>query len=313
MLISALAPGMLKAAEIGAAFTVLLSELDDLALDVPTAPSLLPIFLARFVLDETLPAAFLESLEGEVSNTRGVKALAAARALLRSSKGTAEVLHAWGGGGAGSVAHSKKAFAAVLDDYIERFLKVSRQQQRQQQQQPALSASAVQFLSSRACVADWLERAYAEVLQEQPPDPMAALAERCRVKAATLKPPPPTTVASPASPASAAGADPRMLACRQLRELCVPHFLWEFVRQAVLRALLSREQEDAIARLLARASASGLVLSDQFELGLSMVRGAAAASEPQPAGATGSAVSAGAGALEGADGVIERLGLCLRA
>jgi len=35
-------------------------------------------------------------------------------------------------------------------------------------------------------VRTFLESAYAEVLREQPPDPMAALAERCRAKAASL-------------------------------------------------------------------------------------------------------------------------------
>ena len=86
------------------------------------------------------------------------------------------------------------------------------------------------------------------------------------------------------------------------------------MRQAVLRALVSAEEEDGIARLLARASTSGLVLSDQFELGLSMVRSAAAASGPTgsagPTNETGSVdeeVDEEVGALEDVDGVIERL------
>lgn len=91
-----------------------------LALDVPTAPSLLPLFVARFVLDETLPASFLESLGDQLSNKKGLRALRAAEALLGSPKGTTAVLHAWGGGGAGSVAHSKRAFAAVLSEYTDR-------------------------------------------------------------------------------------------------------------------------------------------------------------------------------------------------
>ena len=91
-----------------------------LALDVPTAPSLLPLFLARFVLDETLPSTLLKALETELTSKEALKALRAADALLSSPEGTAAVLHAWGGGGAGSVAHSKQAFAGVLREYTGR-------------------------------------------------------------------------------------------------------------------------------------------------------------------------------------------------
>lgn len=168
VLISALAPGMLKAADIGAAFKKLFGDLNDvcrnpccrrhrtcfrsasfcycccfltrlllcvpccvcgigiggkyaqLALDVPTAPSLLPLFFARFVLDETLPSTLLKALETELTSKEALKALRAADALLSSPEGTAAVLHAWGGGGAGSVAHSKQAFAGVLREYTGR-------------------------------------------------------------------------------------------------------------------------------------------------------------------------------------------------
>jgi hypothetical protein len=91
-----------------------------LALDVPTAPSLLPLFVARFVVEEVLPSSFVESLGNELKSKTGLTALRAAEALLSSPDGTAAVLHAWGDGGAGSVAHSKQAFAGVLREYIAR-------------------------------------------------------------------------------------------------------------------------------------------------------------------------------------------------
>jgi hypothetical protein len=87
---------------------------------VPTAPSLLPLFVARFVVEETLPSSFLEPLEDGLTSKSGVKALRAAEALLSSADGTAAVLHAWGGGGAGSVAHSKQEFAGILREYTDR-------------------------------------------------------------------------------------------------------------------------------------------------------------------------------------------------
>ena len=87
---------------------------------MPTAPALLPLFLARFVLDETLPAVFIKSLGNELTNKDGMKALQATETFLSTSEGTKSVLHAWGGGGAGSVAHSKQEFAGVLREYSSR-------------------------------------------------------------------------------------------------------------------------------------------------------------------------------------------------
>ena len=94
---------------------------------------------------------------------------------------------------------------------------------------------ATAFMTSRACVSDWLQAAYAEVVRLEPDDPMAALAARCRNKAASLGMAPPV-LPPPVAAAGAAGAgmgtdelarnDPRMIACRKLRELGVPHFLW---------------------------------------------------------------------------------------
>lgn len=264
VLISALAPGMLKAVDIGAAFQKLLRDLNDvrtqpcivprlqlmaiatsyvsfclatayltlvvsaqLALDVPTAPSLLPLFLARFVLDETLPVAFLDSLADELTHKEGLKALQAAKALLGSSDGTTAVLHAWGGGGAGSVAHSKQAFAAILGDYVDRIAASV--------ESSDAKVTAFEFMVSPACVSDWLQAAFADVLREKPCNPMAAMAERCRGKAASLKASGNTgakrSVVLPtdglaATNDAASRRDPRMVACRSVREMGVPHFLW---------------------------------------------------------------------------------------
>ena len=262
VVLSALAPGMLASEDIQAAFEALLEGLMDLTCDVPTAPSLLPLFLARCIVDETLSAACLESLGEAVSSRAGVKVLAATKALLEASDGPAKVLRAWGGGGAGSVAHSKAAFATILGDFTAKCRAGG----------CAKEGSALRFLCAPACVADWLHRAYAEVLQEQPADPLTALAEKCRAKAASL----------PADSAAGAGHEAAMAeavteACRHLRELCVPHFLWDAVRQAALLALAEPGLEACLVALLSRAFESGLVLGDQIELGLSMVSKADAA------------------------------------
>ena len=157
---------MISAHDITAGFSELILTLDDLALDVPTAPALLSLFLARAVLDECLPLASLRELKrtldldaerretrlrevearrradsqmmaisdallmamgddsvnsGSVKQTvttAGETAVSAALALVGSSHGPARVLRAWGGGGAGAIAHSKRAFSLLLKEYL---------------------------------------------------------------------------------------------------------------------------------------------------------------------------------------------------
>ena len=62
LLLVALSPTTLDEAAISMAFTRLLSNLDDLVLDVPDAVHLLTLFLARLVVDEVVPPVFLTKL-----------------------------------------------------------------------------------------------------------------------------------------------------------------------------------------------------------------------------------------------------------
>ena len=48
-----------------AGFEALVGSVDDLAIDVPEAPSLLALFLARAVLDETLAPKFLQERQAQ--------------------------------------------------------------------------------------------------------------------------------------------------------------------------------------------------------------------------------------------------------
>ena len=89
------------------------------------------------------------------------------------------------------------------------------------------------FMTSPACVSDWLRAAYADVLRDKPTDPMASLAQRCRQKATSVAllgssgaAASPSTTRNPAASSSTSGRDPQMSACRSVRELGVPHFLW---------------------------------------------------------------------------------------
>ena len=93
-------------------------------------------------------------------------------------------------------------------------------------------ATPLESVTSAACVRDWLQAAYADVLREKPLDPMAALADRCRQKAASVASSTSSSASLAQSPADLAatgdilGLDPQRLACRRVRELGVPHFLW---------------------------------------------------------------------------------------
>jgi len=181
-------------------------------------------------VEETLPSSFLESLGNGLISKTGLKALRAAEALLNSSDSTAAVLHAWGGGGAGSVAHSKQAFARVLREYAAQVAKES----------PCVAASGTNGIVDSG-----------------------------------------QSVATLNATSDIRVRDPQMLACRSIRELGVPHFLWEFVRQAVLLATVPdyhdgllgpHQRSTAVVALLTRASRSGLVLRNQLEHGFAMAK-----------------------------------------
>eukprot|EP01052_Picozoa_sp_SAG31_P024856 SAG31_NODE_2142_length_6344_cov_1.986709_3_plen_538_part_00 len=126
VLLSGLCPGILDAPTIQQGFGLLVRAVDDLAIDVPEAPALVALFLARAVLDELLPPAFVTSGSCGTSGgaaldappPSGVAVCAAARTLITARHGAARVLAAWGGGEAGTSTHSKREIRALLEEYI---------------------------------------------------------------------------------------------------------------------------------------------------------------------------------------------------
>ena len=83
-------------------------------------------------------------------------------------------------------------------------------------------------MTSPACVEDWLRAAYADITREKPRDLMAAMAERCRQKAASVAGLRNTELraSTPLSDDRDYTKDPQMFAYQRIRELGVPHFLW---------------------------------------------------------------------------------------
>eukprot|EP01047_Picozoa_sp_COSAG01_P005578 COSAG01_NODE_193_length_22433_cov_91.669114_2_plen_315_part_00 len=72
VLLAALTPGMLSTADHAAGFSTIMLQLDDLSLDVPTAPALLSLFLARATLDDCLESSFLPQMRAELLADQGL-------------------------------------------------------------------------------------------------------------------------------------------------------------------------------------------------------------------------------------------------
>jgi len=102
-----------KDMEIG--FEQLLDSLDDLCMDVPDAKSLVACFLARAVVDEVLPPAFLS----EQNNTRpGDAVVEKALSLLNREHCTARLERIWGPGDGRPVDEIKKEMDHLLKEYL---------------------------------------------------------------------------------------------------------------------------------------------------------------------------------------------------
>eukprot|EP01051_Picozoa_sp_SAG22_P020459 SAG22_NODE_4145_length_1368_cov_1.371946_2_plen_137_part_00 len=87
VLLAGLFPGLLDSEAVQHGMFLLVQSVDDLAIDVPEAPSLLALFLARAVLDEILPPKFLQQLQELDPENVGVAAAAALKGCARHRTG----------------------------------------------------------------------------------------------------------------------------------------------------------------------------------------------------------------------------------
>lgn len=71
-LLPSLYPNVISHAKIVEGFTLLLQRIEDLKLDIPSAPEYLSKFLARAVVDDLLPPAFLSADTADVELAKEV-------------------------------------------------------------------------------------------------------------------------------------------------------------------------------------------------------------------------------------------------
>jgi len=114
-LLTCLHPTPLSMEELQAGFEFLLDSLEDLCTDVPDAKTLVASFLARAVVDEVLPPAFLS----EQNNERpGDAVIEKAISLLNREHSTARLERVWGPGDGRPVEDLKKDMDQLLQEYL---------------------------------------------------------------------------------------------------------------------------------------------------------------------------------------------------
>lgn len=114
-LLTSLHPTPMSDKDMALGFEQLLDSLDDLCMDVPEARTMVASFLARAVVDEVLPPAFLS----EQNNTRpGDAVVEKALGLLNREHCTARLERVWGPGDGRPVDELKKEMDQLLKEYL---------------------------------------------------------------------------------------------------------------------------------------------------------------------------------------------------
>ncbi len=110
VLLSALYADVIEPDQLAKGFRNLLESVDDLSLDIPDAVDILAVFLARAVVDDILPPAFLSKTQKVL--TEGSKGIAVIQ--------NAEVVERkWGGSTHTTVAEVQAKIVALLKEYVE--------------------------------------------------------------------------------------------------------------------------------------------------------------------------------------------------
>ncbi|KAL3152918.1 hypothetical protein ABBQ38_012224 [Trebouxia sp. C0009 RCD-2024] len=116
-LLSRLYHEVIQADQVQKGFRNLLSSVDDLKLDVPAAEDDLALFLARAVVDDILPPAFLQKLpNGQGSGGGAVRAKAQLH--LTARRPAERLLRVWGGTPQATLHHTKEAITSCLQEYL---------------------------------------------------------------------------------------------------------------------------------------------------------------------------------------------------
>ncbi|XP_078441511.1 MA3 DOMAIN-CONTAINING TRANSLATION REGULATORY FACTOR 3-like [Wolffia australiana] len=121
VLLSSLYADTITSAQISLGFTMLIDSVDDLALDIVDAVDVLALFLARAIVDDILPPAFLASAREKLSGSaQGLEVIQTAEKSYLSAPHHAEVVESrWGGTTHLTVSKAKKNISELLKEFLK--------------------------------------------------------------------------------------------------------------------------------------------------------------------------------------------------
>uniref|UniRef100_A0A804JZE4 MI domain-containing protein n=1 Tax=Musa acuminata subsp. malaccensis TaxID=214687 RepID=A0A804JZE4_MUSAM len=121
VLLSSLYADVITSAQISQGFLMLLEAVDDLALDILNAVDVLALFIARAVVDDILPPAFLTKAKKTLSeSSKGLQVVQTAEKSYLSAPHHAELVERrWGGTTHFTVEEVKRKISDLLREYIE--------------------------------------------------------------------------------------------------------------------------------------------------------------------------------------------------
>ncbi|KAG1358906.1 hypothetical protein COCNU_08G003520 [Cocos nucifera] len=121
VLLSALYADVISSAQISQGFVMLLESVDDLALDILDAVDVLALFIARAVVDDILPPAFLARVQRTLAeSSKGFQVIQTAEKSYLSAPHHAELVERrWGGSTHITVEEVKRKITDLLREYIE--------------------------------------------------------------------------------------------------------------------------------------------------------------------------------------------------
>ncbi|XP_062116067.1 MA3 DOMAIN-CONTAINING TRANSLATION REGULATORY FACTOR 1-like [Humulus lupulus] len=121
VLLSALYADVISPSQIRDGFFMLLESVDDLVVDILDAVDILALFLARAVVDDILPPAFLtRAKKALVESSKGFQVIQTAEKSYLSAPHHAELVERrWGGSTHITVEEVKKKIADLLKEYVE--------------------------------------------------------------------------------------------------------------------------------------------------------------------------------------------------
>lgn len=117
-LISFLCGSLVNSREISTGFDILLKQLNDLSLDSPNAPEVLGNFIARAIVDDCLPPAYIQN-HHTITDPKAIEALKRAKILLGIRHSHAKLESIWGlSGGLQPLMQLVEKIVLLLKEYL---------------------------------------------------------------------------------------------------------------------------------------------------------------------------------------------------